>query len=189
MRYCCQLIPLQITPPFIVSSRSLTRSLFLRRSQRSLSLAPTRLSTPIPPRSTAMLVLLSRSCASVTNSSPSLRFSLPFSFSSSLLHTSLCILLSLSLSFPLSLKPRRSLSYFSLAPLLFRSLFYATYPSTFLVLSLSLFLYLFLTVLSRDVGLFSATKECIWDRRDKRNCANKYAPADNCSINRLWLKG
>lgn len=137
MRYCCQLIPLQITPPFIVSSRSLTRSLFLRRSQRSLSLAPTRLSTPIPPRSTAMLVLLSRSCASVTNSSPSLRFSLPYSFSPSLLHTSLCILLSLSLSFPLSLKPRRSLSYFSLAPLLFRLYFTLLTPLYF---SFSLFL-------------------------------------------------
>lgn len=33
----------------------------------------------------------------------------------------------------------------------------------------------------------SAAKRCTWDRDDKRNCANKYAPADNCSINRRWL--
>lgn len=36
-------------------------------------------------------------------------------------------------------------------------------------------------------GPFSIAEECTWDRSDKRNCANKYAHADNCTINRSWL--
>lgn len=49
MRYCCQLIPLQITPPFIVSSLSLSSypsASFSLRSSHSLAF-PSRFATPM----------------------------------------------------------------------------------------------------------------------------------------------
>lgn len=81
-----------------------------------------------------------------------------------------------------------SLSFLSLFPLPF-----ALSPSHFLFLFRFHFtlLTLPLPTLRRPPrgGPFSVAEECTWDRSDKRNCANKYAHADNCTINRSWLKG
>lgn len=171
MRHCCQLIPLQITPPFIVSSLASSPSPSFSR-----------------PRSLFHPVSQPRCCWSpLSFLSPGCKLSLPLSLhfplyfpllsSASTLCLSLLIfLLSLCVSFPLFpsfFNPFSSpfASSFS------RSLFCAVYPRVALSS----------TVLSRRGGLFFTVGRCTWDRGDKRNCANKYAPVDNCSINRSWM--
>ena len=109
MRHCCQLIPLQITRSFIVSS--LSRS---------------------PAFSGVACVLLARP-----------------------------IVLSFSLSFSRNSVPPPRCIPFLPPPLLSRSSFVprATFP-----------------VSARPARF----KRCTWDRKDKRNCANKFAVVDNC---------
>lgn len=176
MRHCCQLIPLQITPPFIVSSLAL--SLFLSLSismsfslflflSRARSLA--RFSTPFRNPDVG---LLSHSWALVINCCPSL--SLYFSSYSLLLIS----LISLHM-------------FFFLVPCLSWILFLYSELSFFRVLFLFCFHFALLTLLLRTLRRSHrgrpSFKGCIWDRSDKRNCANKYTSADNCTINLSWL--
>lgn len=150
MRHCCQLIPLQITPSFIVSSlaSSLSPSFSLAFPPRDAGVS----SLFLEPRLQTLSLLLRL-------------YIFPCTF---------CF--SLSLSLPL----RVSFSIF-LESFLFAL---CILPLSFSILRCSPLRCPLSTVFSRRGGLFFTAGRCTWDRGDKRNCANKYAPADNCSINR-----
>lgn len=171
MRHCCQLIPLQITPPFIVSSLALSFFHSLSPSP-SLFLFPPLARSLFHSASQSRCCLLSHSWVLVINSVVPL-FSSIFPRTLYLSSLSIC-------------PPSRSLLFLGPFPLPFalsssHVLFLFRFHFTLLTLPLP-------TLRRPPHGRsFSVVKGCTWDRGDKRNYANKYAPADNCTINRSWL--